>query len=353
MNPRLRPSFFLLIFFIFNTLSVQAIQPTIWSPRFGQAATVFKDKIWVAGGDDDVEEITPILLGENSGKNDVWSTTDGKNWICVTRKAPWVGRYGHSITAFRGKLWVMGGYHREKNEYKFDGPLNDVWNSSDGSSWTLVTKNAPWHPRCYHQTVVFHDKLWVIGGESGPDWPKNDIWSSEDGIKWQLMMNDTPWRTHEGFAAIVKSRPNEPIEGQSIYVIAGTGSQSRMGVDRHENGVWVSMDGTHWTAKTDAAPFHYSSFAAVWFQNWIFFVFGGRTDRQSSYFPQIWGSKEGRDWGLWDSCAPWGPRALGNAVVLNNIIYLLGGVHRGNLTNDIWCSKDGSNWTQIKPEKNP
>ena len=49
------------------------------------------------------------------------------------------------------------------------------------SNWS-ITENSEWSKRWRPSTVVFQDKLWVIGGyHSG--W-KNDAWSSVDGSNW-------------------------------------------------------------------------------------------------------------------------------------------------------------------------
>ncbi len=77
-------------------------------------------------------------------------------------------RFGHTATAFEGKLWVIGA--------RVDGgpSLNDVWYSEDGKNWTEATANAAFPPRYSHTTTVFNNKLWVIGGTNGSDF-KNDV----------------------------------------------------------------------------------------------------------------------------------------------------------------------------------
>ena len=55
-------------------------------------------------------------------------------------------------------MWIIGGYGGGTTFY------NDVWSSSDGSSWTKVTDNAGFSARYLHGAVAFKDRLWVIGG---------------------------------------------------------------------------------------------------------------------------------------------------------------------------------------------
>ena len=78
---------------------------------------------------------------------------------------------------FGKKIWVIGGSDGNK--------LNDIWASSDGLTWEEVTTNAPFSERSFHTSVVFDDKIWVIGGwNGGSSFVTNDVWSSIDGITW-------------------------------------------------------------------------------------------------------------------------------------------------------------------------
>ncbi|MBF0289292.1 MAG: hypothetical protein HQM14_15850, partial [SAR324 cluster bacterium] len=67
--------------------------------------------------------------------------------------------------------------------------------------WTQVTAPAPWHERSSQASVVFKDKLWILGGyydEPGrPSFP-NDVWSTQDGVNWtqETPSADWPGRTH-------------------------------------------------------------------------------------------------------------------------------------------------------------
>ena len=45
-----------------------------------------------------------------------------------------------------------------------------------------IATNAGFNARYNHQTVVFNNKMWVIGGYDGTF--KNDVWSSSDGFFW-------------------------------------------------------------------------------------------------------------------------------------------------------------------------
>ena len=81
----------------------------------------------------------------------------------------------HASVVFNNKMWVLGGRDESSNK-------NDVWSSSDGINWTQATANAPWTARQEYTSVVFNNKMWVLGGYDGSY--KNDVWSSSDGVNW-------------------------------------------------------------------------------------------------------------------------------------------------------------------------
>ena len=98
----------------------------------------------------------------------------------ITTNAPFEARAVHTSVIFDNKMWVIGG------SSCCGGRYNDVWSSTDGTNWTEVTSNADFAPRAAHASVVYDNKMWVIGGNSsysnGSEF--SDIWYSEDGENW-------------------------------------------------------------------------------------------------------------------------------------------------------------------------
>ena len=79
-----------------------------------------------------------------------------------------------------GRLWVFGGWKNRSTD-----ALNDVWDSSDGMSWSRQVDHAPWAPRS-PISVVFHDKIWIYSGKhTGFD----DNWG---GDLWQMTTGTMP-----------------------------------------------------------------------------------------------------------------------------------------------------------------
>lgn len=161
-------------------------------------SVVFKNKMWMMGG-----WYNGRLEG-HSASNQVWSSTNGIKWKSETDNAAWTPRIASAIVEFKGKIWILGGtenyYFGDKNSLK-----NDVWYSSNGKDWNLATANAGWSPRAYHQAAVLNDKIYVFGGGNYvPEYHAlNDVWSSDDGVNWVKETSNAPWQERLWFNSVV------------------------------------------------------------------------------------------------------------------------------------------------------
>ena len=188
-----------------------------WFKRTGQQCLVYSNKVWLMGGNCGVDDYSSST--ENT--NDVWASSDGYNWSNVTPAAQWHQRDSFAAVVFNGKMWVMGGHF-----YAYGQPAvnyKDVWSSTDGSNWTLVTDNAPWGERSSGEVVVYENKMWLMGGYA--DSYKNDIWTSEDGSNWTLETADAPWQPRAGHRCLVKD--------DTIWLMGGYNYPD------YGNGVWI------------------------------------------------------------------------------------------------------------------
>jgi len=206
-----------------------------WSPRSGHASFVYEGKIWVLGG------------GSGSLNNDVWYSTDGVTWTEATKNAGWSPRLGHASFVYEGKIWVLGGGSES-------GVKNDVWYSTDGGSWTPVTETAEWTCRSGHQSAVFGGRMWVLGGYIGlrsrsgrQEVAANDIWYSYDGKIWYPATMEADWSPRYGHMAVVfhdrmwvlgGNEPGGP-EGAIFDLGPGEYVYSRL-PDIIDNDVWKS-----------------------------------------------------------------------------------------------------------------
>lgn len=152
---------------------LQSTQAAQFTPRQSHSSVVFNSKMWVIGGVGSYPNSTLY--------NDVWCSTDGITWIQATANAGFLPRSGHSSVAYNNLMWVIGGSTRQTTGNPFS---NDVWYSSDGVTWTQATSNAAFSKRAGHSSVVFDNKMWVLGGNDNSGYMKGDAWYSTDGVNW-------------------------------------------------------------------------------------------------------------------------------------------------------------------------
>jgi hypothetical protein len=190
---------------------------------------VFKDKMWIMGG-----WYNGRLEG-HSASNQVWSSTDGLNWQSETSNAAWSPRIASAVVEFKGKIWLLGGtenyYFGDENSLK-----NDVWFSSDGKEWELATSNAGWAPRAYHQAAVLNGKMYIFGGGNYvPDYlAYNDVWSSQDGVHWEKVTDKAPWHERLWFSSVVYR--------DRIWVLGGWSNNP----SKNWGDVWYTKNGKDW-----------------------------------------------------------------------------------------------------------
>ncbi len=191
------------------------------SYRSGMTTPVHDGKLWLIGGGTD---------GTGDLKNDVWKTADGRNWTRVTDRADFPGRIDHTSVVHEEKMWVIGGRALDGSSF-LGGPVNDVWYSEDGAQWTLATGTAAFPPRQGHASVIYDNKMWVIGG-FGADVRTNDVWSSGDGVQWSLVTDDA--------AFAPRNRLSSSVHDGRMWVAAGETDEGVV------DDVWWSTNGRDW-----------------------------------------------------------------------------------------------------------
>ena len=170
------------------------VSEAAWCPRVGHSYAVFKDRMWIIGGTENFYEDNDQTL-----KNDVWSTEDGKDWKLETGNAGWSKRRDAQVVVFDDKLWIMGGGHWNPENI----PTNDVWCSEDGVNWTQITEAAAWPPRMWHCVVAYRGLMWLMGGWNRENGNFGDVWYSKDGKTWTEMKSDVIWENRHAPTAYV------------------------------------------------------------------------------------------------------------------------------------------------------
>ena len=155
-------------------------------------------------------------------------SSDGIQWNRVPSEGSIESRFGHQTLVYNDALWVLGG------SFLIGDIKNDVWHSTDGANWNQVlTNNHPqWSLREFHESFVFDNAMWILGGYDGTI-HHNDIWKSSDGTNWQeITVTGDHWfprREHEAF-----------VYKDEMWVIGGL--DHRISYDD----VWRSSDGRNW-----------------------------------------------------------------------------------------------------------
>jgi len=153
-------------------------------------------------------------------------------WQPITMTAPWAARDGAGLLSFQGKMWLLGGWNPDPAVREFF-PLicnNEVWSSEDGAKWSLVKPNtfkdrsfdpaSDWEGRHTAGYAVYHDRMWIIGGDCNQKHDQNDVWNSTDGIQW-TELSDTPWKPRHAASLVVHNG--------SLWMIAGNNMQPAVG----------------------------------------------------------------------------------------------------------------------------
>jgi hypothetical protein len=194
-------------------------------------------------------------LGTGSGTQDVWRSTNGVDWELVTNTAAWPLRTLHVCASYRGSLYLMGG------QTDLNDPttaLNDVWRSNDdGVTWVQLP-NAPWTGRgAFGSPLPTHNGLlWLMGGEKYDNAAVaniffNDVWTF-DGTTWTQVLADgvAPWG-RRAYHQQLASAPGTDLGGTSglLWVINGVVGPAP---GTNVADMWTSVDGVTWLQQTIA-----------------------------------------------------------------------------------------------------
>ncbi len=317
-----------------------------WRPRDSQGELVYKNRMWIFGGWFGNYEACP---------RDVWNTSDGKSWTLVEETAPWKHGDLPMTLVFQDKMWFMGGWYNGLLPGR--SASNEVWWSTDGTEWQQATQKAGWTPRLAAGAVVFKDRMWILGGSEDyfskkRGHLKNDVWYSANGKEWELVTTNAGWSPRAFHQALVF--------GDRIWILGG-GEQISRGPGRF-NDVWCSEDGAHWTRVTQAAPWETRS----WFSSVVYrdrmWVLGGFSDASIPShhinYADLWYSEDGRSWTALRSEVIWTARHEHSALVFKDKIWVFGGKsdvlvtsaateasdHDRALNSDVWSLHIPGDW---------
>lgn len=301
--------------FQFDTYAVDFENVTIstiadFASRKGHSTSVFKDLLWIIGGD----------VGALNKTNTVWSSSDGINWEKLNENQPFEARSEHSALIFNDKMWIIGGRTSGSSD---NIDRNDVWNTENGEDWTEVTNSAGFSKRFGQGAVVFKNKMWIVGGFDGKY--KNDVWSSEDGNVWTQVSASAEFSGRVSHSLLVLNN--------KLWVIGGSDSE---GI--RKNDVWSSEDGITWDEVTNSAPFKARSLhGSVAFCEKLWII-GGASG--SDWRNDVWFSEDGANWSQVEEDIPFNGRHSHTVTTFKDNLWIIGGLGNDfNLKNDVIAVK--------------
>jgi len=134
-----------------------------------------------------------------------------------------------------------------------------------------------------------------------------------------------------------------------LWVIGGSNGAGLL------NDSWVSVDGINWSPAGGNPPSARSGAKAIVLNN-VLYVMGGQ-DAVGNYINDVWSTTDGLAWTQILLHAPWGGRADFELLLFGNVIYLaggqgvpsLGGAPDVGLWHDVWTTTNGTAWVQQTP----
>lgn len=223
---------------------------------------------------------------------------------------PFTGRDSMGEVFFRGSMWLLGGFTPNRS--------NEVWYSADGSSWQEASR-PPWIGRNLHGTISFNKRLWVMGGFGGDGQvvSLNDIYSSVDGIHWTREVERADWSPRAAFGLVEFNNELYLFGG-----ISGTGSSDAL------NDVWRSDNGINWRLVSRNAQWSpRGMFGAIVFDNRLWVIAGGEYNDKYVYniktnYNDVWSSKDGSNWSLETESAAFSPRRFFATFVYRGRLFI-------------------------------
>ncbi|MEW6752393.1 MAG: hypothetical protein AB1505_15625 [Candidatus Latescibacterota bacterium] len=308
----------------------QVTQRAAFAPRDGAGALVFAGRMWLLGGWNPPDRVH----FPRKCNNEVWSSADGADWRLekpntfldqdFDPEADWEGRHTAGCAVLDGRMWIVGGDPLQ-GHYQ-----SDVWSSADGRTWRRDCAAVPWAPRVLHHTVAFADRLWVLGGQTTPQFAPaeerfyGDVWSSRDGAAWTPVETQGPrWppRGMVGGAAVFRER---------IWLLGGgTYDTPTTPRRRFYNDVWSSADGRHWECHTAAAPWAPRQYHEVAVFDDRLWVLEGWNQANRN---DVWHSADGIHWQEVPA-TPWAPRHAASVLVFQDALWMVAG---NNMESDVW-----------------
>ena len=326
-----------------------------WSPAELPGARLFD-----AAHGLELEESTTIYEWQRltAEIDDAWRVRDGNTttWLPATER-----------------YWMVGGWNglQEPDGFSMVPPdtvyppqntTDEVWSSADGIVWTLELPHGhgQFERRHSHNTVVWNDRLWMIGGDAHQGYYNHDVVSSADGITWTVELG--PGAAPPPWSARVLQVSG--VFDDKLWMVGGQDGLGPPDEYVHHNDVWNTEDGVTWTQIAADAPASATRWAGCGVldglvehrgEMWLVGCARERGDAVGHTMSnEVWSTTDGVDWTL-HAEPPWVGKIWPNVVVWDDRLWILFGYTYGDPDNgwtarnatEAWYSDDGETWTAL------
>jgi len=277
-----------------------------FSKRKNTALTVFNNKIWLIGGEDEAGDVL----------SEIWSTEDGINWVLETNNAAFGPRKSAAVIEFQNKLWIYNGS---------DGIFlnREIWSSEDGINWIQETSdhpfgNLPFLSQNLTTMFTFDNKIWRFSGfdgSTGDLTPERYVWNSDDGKNWVLITENHGFDNKSGMKIV-------PFQGKLI------GLESILSSNTSK--VRQSSNATDWEILSDdTLPFNIGFFPDAVIHNDKLFLTAG------TGYNELWFTSDGLNWTKAVNERNYPIKTHNTSIVFNGKIYIIGSTSN-TVSNDVW-----------------
>lgn len=236
-------------------------------------------------------------------------------WTKLTEDLPFGPRDGTGGVVYHGRMYAIGGWNPIL--YPVALTTNDVWSSADGLTWIQEKANTftnpatfdpalDWEGRHFGGYVVHDDKMFIVGGDPLQGDYQNDIWSSTNGKTWTRVTGTWGINPTRTFSYVAEYQNKIWLLGGQSFSGFGLGNVAPAA----HSDVWNTLDGLSWTK---VAP-----------------------------TTQVWS----------------GRGIIGNQATLNGRLWMVaGGLYddalfpKGRTYVDTWSTADGASW--VKEAEDP
>jgi hypothetical protein len=267
-----------------------------WQARVNFGLVVANNGMYIYGGQ----------LADGTLADDVWFSVDGAAWQQLTAAATGTPRQLMSMVVFQNKLWIIGGQTSAIGITPIT-QVDNVASSTDGNTWN-VTAPVFGVGRALMASCVYNNKIWLLGGQSGATVDSN-VYSSTNGTTYTLVTTTPGFSARGGAQAVVFKTPSTVNQYRypTIWLLGGSS-----GVDLQEV----------WRGNLDA-PLNatYALSPTVPFQTYQFTTFLNSTKLVIKNQSNLWVLESGTLTKVVDANYP--PTTVPGLVVLNSFVYVM------------------------------